>query len=43
MVVDEGHRLKNMNCRLIMELKRYPTENRILLTGNVIHPPLPTR
>lgn len=33
MVVDEGHRLKNMNCRLIVELKRYPSENRLLLTG----------
>lgn len=32
-VVDEGHRLKNMNCRLIRELKAYDTGNRLLLTG----------
>ena len=27
-VVDEGHRLKNMNCRLIKELKQYHSANR---------------
>jgi len=32
-VVDEGHRLKNMNCRLIKELKQYHSANRLLLTG----------
>ncbi|KAI8973716.1 SNF2 family N-terminal domain-containing protein [Mycotypha africana] len=32
-VVDEGHRLKNMNCRLIRELKSYSSANRLLLTG----------
>ena len=32
-VVDEGHRIKNMNCRLIRELKTYNTANRLLLTG----------
>ena len=32
-VVDEGHRLKNMNCRLIRELKLYQSANRLLLTG----------
>ena len=32
-VVDEGHRLKNMNCRLIRELKSYDSGNRLLLTG----------
>ncbi|BFZ57202.1 Putative ATPase [Savitreella phatthalungensis] len=32
-VVDEGHRLKNLNCRLIRELKSYSTANRLLLTG----------
>ncbi|KAI8343635.1 SNF2 family N-terminal domain-containing protein [Chlamydoabsidia padenii] len=32
-VVDEGHRLKNMNCRLIRELKTYSSANRLLLTG----------
>jgi len=33
LVVDEGHRLKNMECRLIKELKQYKTEHRLLLTG----------
>jgi len=32
-VVDEGHRLKNMHCRLIKELKLYCSANRLLLTG----------
>lgn len=32
-IVDEGHRIKNMNCRLIMELKSLNTANRLLLTG----------
>jgi hypothetical protein len=32
-VVDEGHRLKNLNCRLIKELKMYQSANRMLLTG----------
>merc|ERR1711871_1419398 len=32
-MVDEGHRLKNFDCRLIRELKTIPTENRLLLTG----------
>ncbi|KAJ5904292.1 hypothetical protein N7504_006675 [Penicillium tannophilum] len=32
-VVDEGHRLKNMNCRLIKELLTYPSANRLLITG----------
>ncbi|KAI9279980.1 SNF2 family N-terminal domain-containing protein [Sporodiniella umbellata] len=32
-VVDEGHRIKNMNCRLIRELKTYSSANRLLLTG----------
>lgn len=33
MVVDEGHRLKNSNCRLVRELKQIPAENKLLLTG----------
>ncbi|CAI5724147.1 unnamed protein product [Peronospora effusa] len=33
MVIDEGHRLKNMDCKLIRELKRGRSENRLLLTG----------
>ena len=32
-VVDEGHRLKNMECKLIRTLKRFDTANRLLLTG----------
>ncbi|AAS51822.1 ADL098Cp [Eremothecium gossypii ATCC 10895] len=33
LIVDEGHRLKNINCKLIRELKRINTFNRLLLTG----------
>ncbi|QLL32284.1 hypothetical protein HG536_0C04530 [Torulaspora globosa] len=33
LIVDEGHRLKNINCRLIQELKKINTSNRLLLTG----------
>lgn len=29
----QGHRLKNMNCKLIRELKTLRTENKLLLTG----------
>ncbi|KAF3320508.1 ATP-dependent DNA helicase DDM1 [Carex littledalei] len=32
-VVDEGHRLKNTNCKLMRELRRIPMENKLLLTG----------
>ncbi|KNA17058.1 hypothetical protein SOVF_083550 [Spinacia oleracea] len=32
-IVDEGHRLKNSNCKLFKELKRLPIENKLLLTG----------
>jgi len=32
-IVDEGHRLKNMNCKLVKELKSYTSSNRLLLTG----------
>ena len=35
-IIDEGHRLKNMNCRLIRELKSIAMNkdcNRLLLTG----------
>ena len=32
-VIDEGHRLKNLNCKLIRELKSYDSANRLLLTG----------
>ncbi|XP_063900236.1 lymphoid-specific helicase-like isoform X2 [Zophobas morio] len=32
-IVDEGHRLKNLHCKLIKELKSCPSSNRLLLTG----------
>jgi ATP-dependent DNA helicase len=32
-IVDEGHRLKNMNCKLIQELMTYQSANRLLITG----------
>eukprot|EP00127_Corallochytrium_limacisporum_P002041 Clim_evm29s99 gene=Clim_evmTU29s99 len=32
-IVDEGHRIKNLNCRLVRELKSYHSANRLLLTG----------
>lgn len=32
-VLDEGHRIKNIKCRLVSELKRYQSVNRLLLTG----------
>ncbi|KAI8869290.1 hypothetical protein GQ42DRAFT_113391, partial [Ramicandelaber brevisporus] len=32
-IVDEGHRLKNVNCKLVRELKSYQSANRLLLTG----------
>ncbi|XP_060697820.1 lymphoid-specific helicase isoform X1 [Hemiscyllium ocellatum] len=33
LIVDEGHRIKNLNCRLSQELKRFNTDNKLLLTG----------
>ena len=33
LVVDEGHRLKNHECKLINALKKLESENRLLLTG----------
>ena len=36
-VVDEGHRLKNMDCRLIRELKLLPATGRMVLTGTPLH------
>lgn len=32
-IIDEGHRIKNMNCRLIRELQSYQSANRLLITG----------
>ena len=34
-VVDEGHRLKNMNCKLLRELRTIRTENKLLLSGGL--------
>ncbi|XP_065569801.1 lymphoid-specific helicase-like isoform X2 [Artemia franciscana] len=33
LVVDEGHRIKNYKSRLSLELKKYSSMNRLLLTG----------
>lgn len=33
MVVDEAHRLKNFDCRLIRELRKVDAANRLLITG----------
>ncbi len=33
LIVDEAHRLKNMECRLIRSLREYPSKHRFLLTG----------
>ncbi|KAK8378466.1 hypothetical protein O3P69_011165 [Scylla paramamosain] len=34
--VDEGHRLKNLKCRLIKSLNTFPPMNRLLLTGTAL-------
>jgi len=36
MVLDEGHRIKNRDCRLVKELKKIPSTSRLLLTGTPI-------
>ncbi|KAF8226545.1 hypothetical protein L208DRAFT_1406866 [Tricholoma matsutake] len=36
-VVDEGHRLKNLNCKLIQEIKKYSSAGRMILTGTPLH------
>jgi len=36
LIVDEGQRVKNRNCRLIRELKCLDTQNRLLLSGTPI-------
>jgi ATP-dependent DNA helicase len=36
-VVDEGHRLKNMDCRLMQEIKKYRSAGRMILTGTPLH------
>ncbi|OLL25321.1 Lymphoid-specific helicase [Neolecta irregularis DAH-3] len=32
-VIDEGHRIKNLDCKLVRELSTYQSANRLLLTG----------
>ena len=36
MILDEGHRIKNRNCKLVRELKQIRTISRLLLTGTPI-------
>ncbi|KAF2713071.1 SNF2 family helicase/ATPase-like protein PasG [Pleomassaria siparia CBS 279.74] len=33
LIIDEGHRIKNLDCRLIRELQQYRSTNRLLITG----------
>ncbi|KAG0626380.1 hypothetical protein M758_2G121300 [Ceratodon purpureus] len=40
-VVDEGHRLKNFDCKLLRELKQLSAENLLLLTGTPLQNNLP--
>jgi ATP-dependent DNA helicase len=32
-IIDEGHRIKNLDCRLIRELQKFHSANRLLITG----------
>lgn len=41
-VVDEGHRLKNLNCKLIQEIKKYSSAGRMILTGTPLHVRIPS-
>ncbi|KAG7452973.1 uncharacterized protein BT62DRAFT_925514 [Guyanagaster necrorhizus] len=36
-VVDEGHRLKNLNSKLMREIKKYNNASRMILTGTPLH------
>lgn len=36
-IVDEGHRLKNLDCALMREIKKYPSAGRMILTGTPLH------
>lgn len=36
-VVDEGHRLKNLDCKLVREIKQYKSACRLILTGTPLH------
>ena len=40
-VVDEGHRLKNFDCKLLRELKALQTSNKLLLSGTPLQNSLP--
>lgn len=32
-IIDEGHRIKNLDCKLIRDLQTYQSANRLLITG----------
>ncbi|KAA8496039.1 ATP-dependent DNA helicase DDM1 [Porphyridium purpureum] len=32
-IVDEGHRMKNMNCKFVSEISKFRSANRLILTG----------
>ena len=32
-IIDEGHRIKNLDCKLVRELQTYQSANRLLITG----------
>lgn len=36
-IVDEGHRLKNLDCKLMREIKQLRSESRMVLTGTPLH------
>ena len=36
-IVDEGHRLKNLDCKLMKEIKKYTSAGRMILTGTPLH------
>jgi ATP-dependent DNA helicase len=36
-VVDEGHRLKNFDCKLMQEMKKLKSGSRLILTGTPLH------
>jgi ATP-dependent DNA helicase len=36
-VVDEGHRLKNFDCRLMREIKKLNSAGRLILSGTPLH------
>jgi len=37
-IVDEGHRLKNWNCKLLRELRTLQTGNKLILSGESLVP-----